>query len=65
MWERVASVVGILAAIGAVWARFVSLETRAEITEDIVGELAGEVKSLNTSIQRLELQLARQVCVYK
>lgn len=61
--KEVATWVGILAAAVTILTRFISLETRAEYTEQIVAELATEVKGLNASIQRLEIRLARNVCM--
>lgn len=52
-----------MAAAVTILTRFISLETRAEYTEQIVAELATEVKGLNASIQRLEIRLARNVCM--
>ena len=62
MWNKVGTAVGVLAAVGAVWARFVTLEARVDFSEQIMMELASEVKGLNTSIQRLEVKLARSHC---
>lgn len=60
MWNKLASIVGIIAAVGAVWTRFVLLEARVDNSEQIVSELTEEIKTLNTSIQRIEIELARK-----
>lgn len=60
MWEKAASIVGIIAAVGAVWSRFVLLEARVDSSEDVVAELTAEIKTLNSSIQRIEIDLARK-----
>jgi len=57
-WSNVASIVGIVAAVGAVWARFSQLEVRAEITERVLTNLTGEVREMNGHIQQLEIKLA-------
>lgn len=63
MWNKAASVVGIVATVGVVWTRFVYLEARVEFSEEVMTELTGEIKSLSGHIQRLELQVARRdVC---
>ena len=59
-WERIASVLGILASIIAVWTRFVLLEARVDNSEQIVVDLTHEIKELNGSIQRIEIELARK-----
>lgn len=61
-WDKVASVIGIIAAVGAVWTRYVTLEQRVEFSEQVVMDLVGEIKALNSSIQRLEVKFARGHC---
>lgn len=61
-WETIGTVVGILGAAFAVWARFVQLETRVDFSEQVVQELVQEVKEMNSGIQRLELRIARGHC---
>lgn len=60
MWNKAASIVGIIAAVGAVWSRFVLLEARVDTSEGVVVDLTHEIKELNTSIQRIELEIARK-----
>lgn len=65
MWEKAASIVGIVAALGAVWTRFVLLEARVDNSEQIVVELTQEIKSLSSNIQHLELEMAQDAACLK
>jgi hypothetical protein len=60
MWNKVASVVGIVAAIGAVWTRFVLLEARVDYSEEVVVALTAEIKELSKGLQRIEIDLAKK-----
>lgn len=60
MWNKVGSVVGIVAAVGAVWTRFVLLEARVDYSEQVVVEMTQEIKELSKGLQRIEIDLARK-----
>ncbi len=59
-WDKIASLIGIVAAVGAVWTRFIQLEARNEVTERVLVTLTAEVRDLGGQIQKLEIQLAKQ-----
>lgn len=56
--DKLASVVGIAAAVGAVWARFVSLEARADVTERTMVELVSQLRATGDEIKLLQIQAA-------
>lgn len=57
--EKLASIIGILAAIGAVWTRFVVLEERADNTDKTLVRMTEQMGQMTEQLHQLDIKIAK------